>query len=157
MEKKLDSYRAHLTEGVKKTVKQMKSDLVIIPGGMTSQLQVLDVVVNKPFKDNLRKQYSAWLLSEDHPLTPTGKIKKPTVFDLCKWILSAWSSISPDSIVKGFKNAAFQMHWMGQRMTAFGKKFLKMKMNLMRKMTMKMFKTFVLTWKKLKFAKLDFL
>ena len=41
-------------------------------------------------------------------------------------------------------------------MTAFGKKFLKMKMNLMRKMTMKMFKTFVLTWKKLKFAKLDF-
>ena len=51
----------------------------------------------------------------------------------------------------------FQMYWMGQRMTAFGKKFLKMKMNLMRKMTMKMFKTFVLTWKKLKFAKLDFL
>ena len=102
----LDSYRAHLTEGVKKTVKQMKSDLVIIPGGMTSQLQVLDVVVNKPFKDNLRKQYSAWLLSEDHPLTPTGKIKKPTVFDLCKWILSAWSSISPDSIVKGFKKCS---------------------------------------------------
>jgi hypothetical protein len=26
-------------------------DLVIIPGGMTSQLQVVDVIVNKPFKD----------------------------------------------------------------------------------------------------------
>jgi hypothetical protein len=31
---------------------------MIIPGGMTSQLQVLDVVVNKPFKDHLKRQYS---------------------------------------------------------------------------------------------------
>ena len=27
---------------------------------MTSQLQVLDVVVNKPFKDHLQKKYSDW-------------------------------------------------------------------------------------------------
>ncbi|KAK6324489.1 hypothetical protein J4Q44_G00038310 [Coregonus suidteri] len=55
----------------------MNGDLVIIPGGMTSQLQVLDVVVNKPFKDNLRKKYTEWLLSGNHALTPTGKIQKP--------------------------------------------------------------------------------
>ncbi|KAJ8358118.1 hypothetical protein AAFF_G00032710 [Aldrovandia affinis] len=42
----------------------MNGDLVIIPGGMTSQLQVLDVVVNKPFKYHLRKRYTEWLLAE---------------------------------------------------------------------------------------------
>uniref|UniRef100_A0A3Q3FBL7 HTH CENPB-type domain-containing protein n=1 Tax=Labrus bergylta TaxID=56723 RepID=A0A3Q3FBL7_9LABR len=43
----LDAFRGHLTD-----------DLVIIPGGMTSQLQVLDVVGNKLFKDNLQKSYT---------------------------------------------------------------------------------------------------
>ncbi|KAJ8403318.1 hypothetical protein AAFF_G00355350 [Aldrovandia affinis] len=57
----LDAFRGHLTEPVKKQVKAMNGDLVIIPGGMTSQLQVLDVVVNKPFKDHLRKRYTEWL------------------------------------------------------------------------------------------------
>ena len=70
---------------------------------MTSQLQVLDVVVNKPFKDNLRKRYTEWLLSDDHALTPTGKLQKPAVRLLCTWILQAWDAISQESIVHGFK------------------------------------------------------
>jgi hypothetical protein len=41
-------------------------DLVIIPGGMTSQLQVLYVVVNKPFKDELCRLYGEWLLSHKY-------------------------------------------------------------------------------------------
>uniref|UniRef100_A0A674N661 HTH CENPB-type domain-containing protein n=1 Tax=Takifugu rubripes TaxID=31033 RepID=A0A674N661_TAKRU len=71
----LDAFCGHLSHPVKKQVKAMNGDLVIIPGGMTSQLQVLDVVVNKPFKDNLPKKYTEWLLSGDHALTPTGKIQ----------------------------------------------------------------------------------
>ena len=70
---------------------------------MTGQLQVLDVVVNKPFKDNLRKRYTAWLLAGDHALTPTGKIKKPEVRALCEWILQAWNEVSSESIINGFK------------------------------------------------------
>ena len=53
----------------------MNTDIAVIPGGMTSQLQVMDVVVNKPFKDNLRRLYNNWLVARNHPLTPTGKIK----------------------------------------------------------------------------------
>jgi uncharacterized membrane protein len=80
----LDAFRRHLTESVKSQVRAMNADLVIIPGGMKSQLQVLDVVVNKPFKDNLRKKYTEWLLSGNHALTPTGKIQKPSVRLLCE-------------------------------------------------------------------------
>jgi hypothetical protein len=48
----LDAFKGHLTEKVKTVAsKLLNTDLVITPGGMTSQLQVLDVVLNKPFKD----------------------------------------------------------------------------------------------------------
>lgn len=94
----LDAFKGHLTDSVKKQIASLHSDLVTIPGGMTSQLQVLDVVVNKPFKDHLKKAYTNWLLSEDHALTPTGKIKKPSVAILCKWIKCAWDEISKESI-----------------------------------------------------------
>lgn len=99
----MDAFHGHLTEPVKTQLRKMNGDLVILPGGMTSQLQVLDVVVNKPFKDNLRKRYTEWLLSGDHSLTPTGKLKKPAVHLLCTWILQAWDAISQEGIIHGFK------------------------------------------------------
>lgn len=99
----LDAFKGHLTPEVKNKLAPQNTDLVVIPGGMTSKLQVLDVVVNKPFKDNIRKLYSDWLLNEDHPLTPSGKIKKPSVTLLCEWIFASRSTISSESIVNGFK------------------------------------------------------
>ena len=36
----LDAFRGHVTDEVKKQVKELNGDLVIIPGGMISQLQV---------------------------------------------------------------------------------------------------------------------
>jgi hypothetical protein len=44
----------------------INTNLVVIPGGMISQLQVLDIVVNKLFKDHLKQLYSEWLLAGDH-------------------------------------------------------------------------------------------
>ena len=96
----------------------MNTDLVIIPGGMTSQLQVLDVVVNKPFKDYLWKNYSDWLINGNHALTPTDKLKKPSIQLLAQWIITAWGKIKSESIVKGFKKkVVFLITWMGVRMT----------------------------------------
>ena len=99
----LDAFKGHLTELVKEKVRKLNCDLVIIPGGMTSQLQVLDVVVNKPFKTYLKGNYTNWLLANDHELTPTGKIKKPSVALLCEWVIDAWSKIEARFIINGFK------------------------------------------------------
>jgi hypothetical protein len=49
-------------------------DLVIVPGSMTSRLQVLDVVINKQFKDRLFCLYGEWLISGNSPLTPAGNV-----------------------------------------------------------------------------------
>jgi hypothetical protein len=101
----LDAFKGRLSPEIKATITDgsINTDLVVIPGGMTSQLQVLDVVVNRPFKDHLKQLYSEWLLSGDHALTPAGRIKKPSVTILCHWIITAWQPISPELIVKGFK------------------------------------------------------
>jgi hypothetical protein len=97
----LDAFKGHLTPEVKATITggSINTDLVVIPSGMTSQLKVLDVVVNKPFKDHLKQ----WLLSGDHAFNPAGRIEKPRVTNLCQWILMIWQRISPEVYVKGYQ------------------------------------------------------
>jgi hypothetical protein len=56
----------------------------VISGGLISQLQSLDVSVNKQFKNYLRKEYRVLLLSENFPLTPSGKIKRASASKLAK-------------------------------------------------------------------------
>ena len=46
-----DSFEAHMTNTVKASFKRENSELAVIPGGLTSLLQSLDVSLNKPFKD----------------------------------------------------------------------------------------------------------
>lgn len=46
----LDSFSAHRTDVVKKRFSEKKMNLAVIPGGLTSRLQPLDVSLNKPFK-----------------------------------------------------------------------------------------------------------
>jgi CBS-domain-containing membrane protein len=66
----LDTFKGLLTEKVKTVASDLLNmDLLIMPGGMTSQLQGLDVVINKPF---LRRLYGEWLLSGKYPQAPAG-------------------------------------------------------------------------------------
>ena len=56
-----DSFRGHLEESVKKKFHESSIDLAVIPGGLTSICQPLDVALNKPFKDNLHKEWHIWM------------------------------------------------------------------------------------------------
>ena len=57
----LDAFRGHLTDEIKNKIHRLKSELVVIPTGMTSVLQLMDVSVNKPFKARLSEQYDCWI------------------------------------------------------------------------------------------------
>lgn len=61
----LDAFRCHLADSVKKLLREPRTELIVIPGGMTSQLQPLDVCINKPFKDCIRSCYQEWMRSGD--------------------------------------------------------------------------------------------
>src|SRR5438128_8801238 len=51
----LDSFRGHLTDMVKETFRKSEIDIAVIPGGLTSKLQPLDVMINHSFKAKVSK------------------------------------------------------------------------------------------------------
>ena len=94
----LDAFKGHLTDSVKNQLRKMNSELVVIPGGLTSMLQPMDVSFNKPFKDKLRQQYLTWISDPDRELTETGKIKRVAPLEVARWVSAAWKVI-PESII----------------------------------------------------------
>ena len=42
--------------------KENKSNYVLIPPGATSYPQLLDLAINKPFKNNIRKKYTEFVI-----------------------------------------------------------------------------------------------
>jgi hypothetical protein len=66
----LGTFKGHLTLKIKKNeTVSFIPDQVLIQDSMTSQLQVIDVVIK-----NLWKLYSEWLQYENHSLTAAEEI-----------------------------------------------------------------------------------
>ncbi|KAG2459032.1 POGK protein, partial [Polypterus senegalus] len=99
----LDQFRAHIADTTKKNFKEVKTHLAVIPGGLTSQLQPLDVSINKPFKVFMREEWNKWMAAGNHDLTPTGRMKRPTITQVCEWVKTSWDSVKDEIIVHSFK------------------------------------------------------
>jgi len=56
-----DQFKAHVTESTKRLATKLKTHLAVIPGGLTSQLQPLDISVNKPFKGFMHEEWAIGL------------------------------------------------------------------------------------------------
>lgn len=98
-----DSMCVHLTDAVKKQVKQTNSVLVIISGGLTKQLQLLDVGVNKSFKVKLRGTWERWMTEVKHTFTKTERQRRATYATICQWIVNAWAKVSVSTVVRAFR------------------------------------------------------
>jgi len=46
----MDSFSAHITDSAKQHLIEQKTNMAIIPGGLTGRLQPLDVAINRSFK-----------------------------------------------------------------------------------------------------------
>ena len=97
-----DMFRAHITDNVKDKAKNLQTDLCVIPGGLTSMLQPLDVCLNKPFKDRLRQIWTEWMTSGSAKTTKGGNLQKPDITLVCQWVKDAWDSIPNEMIRKAF-------------------------------------------------------
>jgi hypothetical protein len=66
---------------------------------MICQLQVLDVVATKPFRDHPCHLNREWLLSAN----TSRDVRQPSNILLGQWIKTAWNDILPESFVRGSK------------------------------------------------------
>jgi hypothetical protein len=72
LEKKPDQFRSHITDATKGVIRELNTQLAVIPEGLTSQLQPLDISSNKPFKAFMHEEWTKWMEAKNHDLTPTG-------------------------------------------------------------------------------------
>ena len=100
-----DSMCAHRTDSVKALVKKMNSELAVIPGGLTKELQPLDISIIRSFKAKLRLLWENWMLEGEHSYTTTGRLRRASYATVCKWILDAWSKVTPATTIRGFARA----------------------------------------------------
>ena len=81
-----DTFKAHLMDSIKKQLRDHNTDVAIILGGLTSQLQPLDVSLNKPFKEKVRVMWPEWIEQKEFT-----KVIKPSITLWCNWI---WSKLT---------------------------------------------------------------
>lgn len=98
-----DMFRAHTSDDIKKLAKSSQVTLAVIPGGLTSVLQPLDVCLNKPFKDRVRKMWHEWMSSGQARLTKGGNLMKPDIELIATWVRDAWEEIPEDMVQRAFK------------------------------------------------------
>ena len=98
-----DSFRAHSSAPICSMLKSLNTEPIVIPGGMTSMVQPLDVAINKPFKDRMRKKWQEWILADQHTFTASGRIRKVELTQICQWMYEAWEDIPNELIKKSFR------------------------------------------------------
>ena len=102
----LDAFRCHTTDNVKSKLKRHNTHLVVILGGMTSILQPMDTVVNKPFKAALNQKWAEWMIHGEHTFTKGSNMRKVDMPTICRWIVDAWKELPIKTVVKGFKKCS---------------------------------------------------
>jgi len=88
---------------MKNQFRKMNTELVVIPGVMTSVLQLMHISINRPFKERFRQQYLTWISDPARELTETGKIKLAAPSEVAQWVSAAWKAIPESIIIRSFK------------------------------------------------------
>ena len=86
-----------MTDQVKEAFQQSNTTVIVIPGGCTSILQPLDVIINEPIKGHLR---SSWV---EYMLEHSGDeiVKRPSKQQIVDWVEEANNILNSNlSIVK---------------------------------------------------------
>lgn len=101
----LDSMASHKDENAKKWFKSNGTELAVIPGGLTSKLQPLDISVNRSFKSLVRSRWEDWMSSGEHTFTAAGNQRRASYSLICNWIVESWKEVPATAITNGFRKA----------------------------------------------------
>jgi hypothetical protein len=99
----LDSFRVHLFGSVVNAIQGLGVKLKIIPPGCTGLVQPFNVGIDKPFKANMQKNYTEWLLRQDADTA----IPFASCLDVLAFILEAVKGIKKELIVNSWRKTGF--------------------------------------------------
>ena len=86
----MDECTVHLMKLCLNAIQDCGTEVDFVIQGYTSKLQVLDVGINKPFKDYVKQCYEEFMVKNDG--------KKVSRLDVAKWVSTAWGKIHVESI-----------------------------------------------------------
>ncbi len=93
-----DLFAAHRDSRVLSFLRSSSIDVIFIPGGCTSVCQVMDIVVNRPFKAHVRNAYISWRATQITAQQPWVAPKRNQVID---WVLDSWHQFPVESLHEG--------------------------------------------------------
>lgn len=82
----------------------MGSLVAMIPDGLTSLFQPLDICLNKSFEDKIRSKWMKWMSSGDATITKNGNFLKVDIVTISEWVKEAWLELPEEMIFRSFKN-----------------------------------------------------
>ena len=111
-----DVFRGQQTPAFRELLEKNNIDHVNVPANCTDKLQPLDLSVNKPLKDEMKKRFQAWYAEEVEKQLVSGTdikdVKVDTRTSILKpksanWLIGALESLSkkPEIVLNGFRKA----------------------------------------------------
>ena len=94
----LDSYRCHMMASVVQAIQEMGVEVIHIPGGCTCLCQPVDIGFNKPFKVQMRNEWTAWMLFEGLLNGENGKTIAPSRLQITQWVTSVYAHMMTASM-----------------------------------------------------------
>ena len=89
----MDNYGSHLTSDTRIAIAKIGCVLIPLPANSTSVVQILDVGVNKPFKQYYERREEQWKLESDVELARVDR-------KICaQWLNEAWSIVKSSTII----------------------------------------------------------
>ena len=100
----MDSFSAHVTTNVRAELERINAFPAIIPGGCTSKAQPLDVVINKPYKDKIRKLWTLFMQDRQAQAKDRLSLVGPSRQDVTGWMEGAQNALQQTAYIsKSFK------------------------------------------------------
>ena len=88
----------------------------------TSLLVLLDMSVNKAFKGFMQEEWAKWIQAPTHHVTLAGRVKCPSISNVCEWVKNSRQRVKSETTVKSIKKVTLAMHYMEVKMIFYMKK-----------------------------------
>jgi hypothetical protein len=99
----LDSFKVHLLGSVAYAIKSLGVEVEFIPAGCTGLVQPIDVGFNKPYKSNMSKIYTDFMMGQDSSQPFRGAMR----LEVSQWIINAVGGISRDTVVNAWRKTGY--------------------------------------------------